>query len=45
MRVSMINPAIDRALYFSTTGTGNVETASVLIPDASFNNNAEDIQL
>ena len=45
MRVSMINPAIDRAHYFSTTGTGKWETASVLIPDASFNNNAEDIQL
>lgn len=45
IRISMVNTAIDRAHYFYTSGSGKWETATVLIPDASFNNNIEDIQI
>ena len=45
MRVSMVNATIDRAHYFYTNGTGEWETATVLIPAAQFNNNGSDIQI
>ncbi len=45
VRVSMVNNAIDGAHYFFTRGTNRWETTTVLIPEAEFKGNSNDITI